>query len=229
MTSEANSKMAIKPPEEGRIWEWRAFGVINAGLLSTVRALPIRNGLVNHPDEDIYLISPVSDQNVKFRKLGSRWVLKFKELIEKGPDSVELYQEGMETVWDLPVPPEVLASAATLLKAALPAPPAAVAEYGRLEIIDILARAVPQVLAFDVPKVRTQYIVDGGWVELADVGFPRVALQTISIHSFNRRVVEQTLEFLEPTAGLDVMNYVDACRRWGSASQEAALRPNGLK
>jgi len=34
-----------KPAEEGKIWEWRAFGRINDELAEKVRAYPIRLGI----------------------------------------------------------------------------------------------------------------------------------------------------------------------------------------
>src|ERR1700730_7942310 len=51
-----------KPPEEGRIWEWRAFGHLSETLAAKVRAYPVRFSDLR--GDDIYLISPHSDQNV---------------------------------------------------------------------------------------------------------------------------------------------------------------------
>jgi hypothetical protein len=47
-----------KAPEEGEIWEWRAFGSINERLAAEVRAYPIRLGLSDFRGDDIYLVAP---------------------------------------------------------------------------------------------------------------------------------------------------------------------------
>ena len=39
--------------------------------------------------------------------------------------------------------------------------------------------------------------------------------QTISIHSDKPEVVERMIERLQPGGEVEVMNYVEACRRWG--------------
>jgi hypothetical protein len=206
---------AIKPPEEGKIWEWRAFGRLDTDLASRINGLPIRNGLIAHPDEDIYLLSPVSDQNVKLRKLGDHWVLKFKVLLQAGADSIELYQESMDTVYAFPVTSDILTAAARLLNTQLPLhkPPAKRLEPD--ELVNVFEDSTPKISHIDVPKVRSQFVVDGGWVEMADVNFPHDTVQTISIHSFQKRAVEQCLDLLQPGGDLCVMNYIEACRKWG--------------
>ncbi|HET8675530.1 MAG TPA: hypothetical protein VFO63_07095, partial [Blastocatellia bacterium] len=67
-----------KAPEEGEIWEWRAFGRVDERLASLILAHPIRLGISDHRGTDLYLISESSDQNVKLRKSGTEWLLKFK-------------------------------------------------------------------------------------------------------------------------------------------------------
>jgi len=209
------ASVTVKLPEEGKIWEWRAFGRPDPEFISRVRALPVRDGLVDHPDEDIYLISPSSDQNVKLRRLGDRWVLKFKELIEKGADSIELYREGMDMVYEAPVTGDVLVAAAVLLRTELPGPLSPTERLDQEQIGALFANSTPPIAILTVPKVRSQFLVVGGWVELADVQFARGAKQTISIHSPERQFVEKNLKLLEPAGELSVMNYIDACRTWG--------------
>src|SRR4030095_12986916 len=69
-------KAMSKSPEEGKIWEWRAFGKLSEALVARVRAHPVRMVLLNIQGEDLYLISPDSDQNVKLRRNVGGWVLK---------------------------------------------------------------------------------------------------------------------------------------------------------
>jgi hypothetical protein len=206
---------AIKLPEEGKIWEWRAFGRIDADLAARVNALPVRNGLIGHPDQDIYLISPVSDQNVKLRKLGNDWALKFKVLLQAGADSIELYQESMDTVYSFPVNYDTIIAAARLLNTQLPLRTSPPVRLGPDELVNVFEDSTPKISHIDVPKVRSQFVVDGGWVEMADVNFPHNTVQTISIHSFEKRAVEQCLDLLGPGGDLRVMNYIEACRKWG--------------
>ena len=67
-----------KQPEEGEIWEWRAFGHISEALAASVHSHPVRMSLINIEGEDLYFIAPKSDHNIKLRKSDDRWVLKFK-------------------------------------------------------------------------------------------------------------------------------------------------------
>ncbi|HKP85816.1 MAG TPA: hypothetical protein VJZ26_06960, partial [Blastocatellia bacterium] len=92
-----------KAPEEGRVWEWRAFGHINDRLAAKVQAYPIRMGISNLRGEDIYIISPISDQNVKLRSSSAGTYLKFKLLLETRPGGFELYRESVQYNFSFPV------------------------------------------------------------------------------------------------------------------------------
>jgi hypothetical protein len=78
----------------------------------------------------------------------------------------------------------------------------------------VLAAASPPVVRVDVKKTRSQYQFDGGWIEMADIVFGQHPVQTISIHSEKLEVVGRMIESLQPGDELEVMNYVEACRRW---------------
>jgi hypothetical protein len=58
-------------------------------------------------------------------------------------------------------------------------------------------------------------MVHNGWIELADMLFPRKRTQSISVHSSQREIVRQTISELNIEPGLKIMNYVRACRLWG--------------
>src|SRR2546423_14138859 len=109
-----------KPAEEGRIWEWRAFGRISDELASKVRAYPIRLGIDDLRGEDLYLVSPDSDQNVKLRRYVKGWILKFKLLLETEPGGFELYKESAELTYRFPVALNKVKAAAQLLGIKLP-------------------------------------------------------------------------------------------------------------
>jgi hypothetical protein len=205
-----------KPPEEGRIWEWRAFGSLPKNLIARVEGLPVRAGLRAFADLDIYLISSRNNQNVKLRRAGANWVLKLKPLLRTTAASIDLYQESFETVYPLPVSIGRIEAAARLLETDLPAAASKQKEaFDFASLVEMFQFATPPVAVVEVPKVRTQFLIDGGWIEMADARFPKLDTQTISIHSTELRNVEETLARTEGVQGLEVMNYVEACRRWG--------------
>ena len=202
-----------KAPEEGRIWEWRAFGKIPNALAGKITAYPIRMGLSDIRGEDIYLVAPSNDQNVKLRRYSGGWVLKFKFLLDTLPGGFELYDESPEFTYQFPVARKRLEEAARLLGVKLQwdLPNS----FDESEFVDSLARSSPPVSACRVLKKRSQYQFEDGWLELASVNFARHSVQSISIHSPRLEVVERILERLQPGYGLQAMNYIEACRRWG--------------
>src|ERR1044072_6509231 len=108
-------------PEEGKIWEWRAFGQISENVAARVLAYPIRMGLSDLRGEDIYLISETSDQNVKLREYASGCFLTFKFLLDKRTGRIELYRESARFTHSFPVSFAHLKEAARLLNITLPA------------------------------------------------------------------------------------------------------------
>ena len=204
-----------KAPEEGKIWEWRAFGRITDELAAKIKAYPIRLGISNLPVRDIYLISPISDQNVKLRWYFTGLYLKFKLLIDTKPGQIELYSESVQYTYPFPISFETLKEAARLLQVTLPDTAIESDAFSEDETMRALAAASPPVVRIDVKKTRSQYQFDGGWIEMADTVCGKHRVQTISIHSENLEVVERMIESLQPGDELEVMNYVEACRRWG--------------
>lgn len=203
-----------KAPEEGEIWEWRAFGRVDERLASLILAHPIRLGISDHMGTDLYLISESSDQNVKLRKSGTEWLLKFKLLISKAPREVELYSESSTTVYRFPVSSGELELAANLLDVHLKTP-AGKNSFTDSEFINALLASSPPALKVEVSKMRSQFDFDDGWVEMAHVSFPGHRTQTLSIHSAEIETVAKILDLLQPGRELEAMNYVEACRRWG--------------
>ena len=206
----------MKSAEEGKIWEWRAFGEVSRSVAEKVRAYPIRPGLGDLRGEDLYLIAPASDQNVKLRRYASGWLLKFKLLLETRPGSFELYKESAEMTYGFPVSADQLKEAARLLAVTLPEASAA----GNLDekgFVTALAEASPAVIQTRVSKRRSQYQFDGGWLELADAQFETRTVESLSIHSPDIEVVRSMLDRLRPGDELEAMNYIEACRRWGDS------------
>lgn len=202
-----------KPPEEGQIWEWRGFGKINHPIAAQIESLPIRNGIRHLPNSDIYLIPPVSEQNVKLRLTDRGWVLKFKLLLEKQADGIELYHETARWTYDFLISWTRLQEAARLLAVTLPEATLPHQLYSKEQIIATLKAATPAVIVVETKKVRSQYQFEGGWLEIADVDFGSRQIQSLSIHSPNIEAVRRMIEQLHPDNSLTVMNYVEACRR----------------
>jgi hypothetical protein len=204
-----------KPPEEGKIWEWRAFGSLSRELLARVNSFPLRAGIVGRPEYDIYLISPTNDNNIKLRELDGRYVLKLKPLLEAGADAIELYQESLDMVYDFAVAKSVFDRVCSLLETAPAGDLSAIQSFGEEGFTRALSTCRPPIKRVEVSKTRSQFVVRNGWVELADMIFPRKTTQSISVHSFEKEVISRALEDLKVPNALKAMNYVQACRLWG--------------
>jgi hypothetical protein len=191
-----------KAPEEGKIWEWRAFGQISESLAARVFAYPVRMGLNDLRCEDIYFISETSDQNVKLREYTSGCFLKFKLLLEIKPGAIELYRESARFTHLLPVGFEHLKEAARLLKVRLPDGIEEGATFDEGALVRVFSKSSPPAIS-------------GGWLEKADVAFARNRVQSISIHSPDIEMVKGMLKLLNVGDEMEAMNYIEACRRWG--------------
>jgi hypothetical protein len=204
-----------KAPEEGKIWEWRAFGQISESLAARVFAYPVRMGLNDLRCEDIYFISETSDQNVKLREYTSGCFLKFKLLLEIKPGAIELYRESARFTHLLPVGFEHLKEAARLLKVTLPDGIEEGATFDEGALVRVFSKSSPPAIKINVKKRRSQYQFSGGWLEKADVAFARNRVQSISIHSPDIEMVKGMLKLLNVGDEMEAMNYIEACRRWG--------------
>src|SRR6266540_149320 len=147
--------MTTKPPEEGQIWEWRAFGRISDTLAAKVRSYPVRFSEL--PGDDIYLISPDSDQNVKLRRYPRGCVLKLKLLFESKTRPFELYNESAEFTYPFPVSVDSLKDAARLLAVTPRALDLSVATLDEVDFVKAMAKSRPPVTNTRVSKKRWQY------------------------------------------------------------------------
>jgi len=204
-----------KPAEEGRIWEWRAFGELPASLAAEVRSHPIRMGISDVAGEDIYLVSPLNDQNIKLRSSRDGTFLKFK-LLEARVDAFELYYESNRYTFGFPIERIRLDEAARLLDVHLDQADESRTSLSEADFTRALSLATPQVTIVVVRKLRSQFEFEEGWFELADVEFPARQTHSISIHAHSLEVVEQRVGHLS-SKGMEVINYVEACRRWCTA------------
>jgi hypothetical protein len=197
------------------IWEWRAFGQIDEKFIAKVESFPIRLGIENQRQQDIYLISPGSNQNLKLRLTEVGWALKFKLFLGAGPSRVERYREGEHLVFSFPLSPAVLRRAASLLGIRLPDSAPVDRPMKEDEFLRVMAASSPPISAVPVSKIRSQYQFSRGWLELAEVVFPCRSVRSFSIISPDLELVEYGLRFFDPPGQLEVINYIEACRRWG--------------
>src|SRR5262249_10643488 len=204
-----------KPSEEGKIWEWRAFGRIDDELARKVSAYPIRFDVKDLVGEDVYLVSPLSNQNLKLRKYSGGWLLKFKLLLETRPGSFELYKETAEFTYPFPVSIDTLKGTARLLAIKLPDNVLSVEKFAEQDFVQALAQSSPPALERHVSKRRSQYQLENGWIELADVEFRNRRIQSLSVNSTEFEAVQEMVSRLDPSGELEAMNYIEACRRWG--------------
>src|SRR5262249_19208874 len=150
--------------------------------------------------------------NIKLRRSPGGWVLKFKLLFETRTEPIELYSESAEYTYPLPVSLDRVKEAAVLLATSLPPTILGDARPFDLEkLIKALEESSPSITDTGVAKIRSQFAFENGWFELADVDFEQCSTQSISVNSRDLDVVKEVTKQLE-TAGLEVMNYVEACR-----------------
>lgn len=211
-----------KQPEEGEIWEWRAFGTISGTLAARVRAYPARFGANDLRGDDIYLMAPKNDQNVKLRRSPGASVLKLKLLLETAEGNFERYRESVDFTYRFPISLNRVKQAAQLLEVTLPDSVLALPDFAEGDFVDALVKSSPGIAVVQVSKKRSQYQFNNGWLELADVTFATQQVQSISIHSPDIDAVKDMLDHLRVDQRLQPMNYIDACRRWGSAAQSVS-------
>lgn len=197
--------MSGKPTEEGWFWEWRTFGAIPERVVERLERYDVR-GERNVENDDLYFVSSLTEQNVKLRGDGA--LLKLKPLLVRLADGLELYEETERLLFAMPAQPRAVAMAAGLLGVTATVD----AHVDSVELAALLA--LPEVRSVRARKRRTQYSVGDGWVELADVEFPRETVRSLGVQSRALDETRRIRELLDPNGELAPVNYVEACRRW---------------
>jgi hypothetical protein len=197
--------MTAKPTEEGWFWEWRTFGEIPPRVVDRLARYEVR-GEPGTAGRDFYFVSDVTDQNVKLR---GRELLKLKPLLARLADGVELYEETARLNFALPAPPDAVGMAGSLLGVEVEAG----APLNWFELKAALM-AAPGVRFVPVRKRRTQYVVGGGWAELAELEFPGGTVRSLGVQSGSISETRRLRDQLDPAGELEPLNYVGACRRW---------------
>jgi len=153
-------------------WEWRTFG--ESFGESDDRFAALEPGGVQESDE-IYLLSPVNDENVKIRDR----LMDIKTLEQVNPDGLEQWEPVMKG--SFPLPAAQVKSVFDALGVA--PPPLARADYMLEQFVDELAKPGGRLRVVNVHKKRTRYKVDGCMSEMTEVVADGKRTRTVAIES----------------------------------------------
>jgi hypothetical protein len=199
--------VSAKPSEAGLFWEWRTFGTIPDRIVRALSRCEVR-GRAGIENEDLYFVSGLTEQNVKLRTGAS--VFKLKPLLVGLEDGLELYEESDRWIWEMPVAPEGVAAAASLLGVSLETSEPWSADRIRAAF-KVRGGVISTIL---VRKKRTQYVYGGGWAEMAELEFPGGAVRTLGLQSRSLGETRRMRDMLDADRTLVPMNYVAACRKY---------------
>lgn len=153
-------------------WEWRTFGDSFGAADGQFAAL--EPGSVQESDET-YLLSPVTDENVKIRDL----LMDIKTLEQVNPDGLEQWKPLMKGAFPLP------AAQVKDVFAALGVTPPLLArtDYSLEQFVSELAEPGERLQVVQVHKKRARYKVDGCMAELTDVVADGKKTRTVALES----------------------------------------------
>jgi exopolyphosphatase/guanosine-5'-triphosphate,3'-diphosphate pyrophosphatase len=151
-------------------WEWRTFG--ESFGKSDERFAALEPSGVQESDE-IYLLSPAGDQNVKIRDL----LMDIKTLEQVNPDGLEQWRPIMKGAFPLPT-----AEVTRVFDAlGVSSPPLARADYTLQQFVDELAKPGGRLRVVNVHKKRVRYKIDGCISEMTEVVADGKKTRTVAI------------------------------------------------
>ena len=181
-------------------WEWRTFGESFGDADQRLESLSPRD--VEDSDE-IYLLSPTVDENVKIRNE----LMDIKALQQVNADGLEQWKPIMKVGFPLTsadVPKVFQALEVTT-------PPLARASYTLPQLIDELVKPAGRVRTVTVHKKRARYRIDECAAEMTEVGADDKKVRTVAVESEDPAAV------------------IAAVRRLGLGRFENVSYPRGLK
>jgi len=149
-------------------WEWRTFGQEFGAAEPRLAALAVENV---QQSEEIYLISTVSDANVKIRN----GLLDIKQLETVNADGLERWRPVLKAAF--PLSPFAIAQLHTALGLAVPA----VDQLTLDGLLAGLASAGGPVHVVSVTKTRNRFHIQGCAAELTDVIASGTKVRTVAI------------------------------------------------
>jgi len=180
-------------------WEWRTFGAAFGAADAKFAAL--RTEKVQESDE-IYLLSPVTDANVKIRAE----LMDLKTLEQTSEAGLEQWRPVMKGTFPLP-----LADVNTVCAALGVPPPAGRDAFTLDQLVAQLSAPERGVRAVAVHKRRLRYTINGCMSEMTEVVVDGTPVRTVAIESE------------------DFGRVVEAVREMGLAGYENTSYPRGLK
>ncbi len=169
-------------------WEWRTFGE-NFGDADR-RFATLQPGDVQESDE-VYLLSSVSDQNVKVRDQ----LMDIKTLEQVNGDGLEQWKPVMKAGFPLPGAEVKRVFAALELES----PALTRADYTLEQFVTDLAGSRGQLRIVKVHKKRARYKLEGCMAELTEVQADGRKIRTVALESEDPALVIATVRQL----GLD--------------------------
>lgn len=160
-------------------WEWRTFGTAFGAADAKLAALATEK--VQESDE-IYLLSPVTDANVKIRAE----LMDLKTLEQTSQAGLEQWRPVMKGAFPLP-----LADVSTVCAALGVPPPAGRDAFTLDQLLAELGATSRGVRAVAVHKRRLRYTINGCMSEMTEVVADGTPVRTVAIESEDAgRVVE---------------------------------------
>jgi exopolyphosphatase/guanosine-5'-triphosphate,3'-diphosphate pyrophosphatase len=180
-------------------WEWRSFGSHFGD--AEARLIAQRADKLQHSDE-IYLLSSVSDANVKIRN----GLMDIKQLEQTDTHGFELWRPVLKEAFPLP------AAAIQAVFAALGVP--ATQEYAPITLDQLLAEvtANAKLRTLEVHKARTRFHLEGCMAELTEIVADGKTIRTLAVESEDPDCIAAALRVLD-LVGIENVSYPRGLKR----------------
>ncbi|MEP6953795.1 MAG: Ppx/GppA family phosphatase [Solirubrobacteraceae bacterium] len=167
-------------------WEWRAFG---PGLdAAAARLAALAPTLVRDSDE-IYVLARGREASIKSRD----GVMDVKRLEHVNADGLEQWLPVVKS--DYPLRAEGIRDAIAALGTTIP--PLQRGQYTFAQLLDEVVGPSPELMAIEVHKHRSHYLVDGCMTELSEVRTGHGTARTIAVESEDPDRVVATVRALD--------------------------------
>jgi hypothetical protein len=221
VTSRVLMMIMDRPAFSETLWEWRAFGDIDANSLHQISHLPKRHDRTGNLKDD-YLWVPECSLNVKLRAEG----IRIKRLLSEAQDGS--IKKWITEAYNFPISSTLFNMILADFKLELPQKEKAI--QTREQLLSTLQSASAAIRMITVDKHREQYLWqhnnnrngrargegEGGEVaiEIATIHRPEL-VTSISIEHEDLDKVDKALKYLQlPSESMKVLSYLDCLERW---------------
>jgi hypothetical protein len=209
--------MMDRPAFSETLWEWRAFGEIDANSFHRISHLPKRHDRTGNLKDD-YLWVPECSLNVKLRAEG----IRIKRLLSEARNSS--IKQWITEAYNFPISSTLFNMILADFKLELPQKEKE--KQTREQLLSTLQSASAAIRVITVDKHREQYLwqhnnnrngrARGGEVsiEIATIHRPELVI-SISIEHENLDKVDKAVKYLQlPSESMKVLSYLDCLERW---------------